>query len=241
MSFFRFEHVTKRNTDGHRECAVLDDVSFEIDAGDFIGIWGKRRSGKSTLLRIAAGFELPDEGRILFDGHDLTALSSDERAGLLRIGGIGFVASDWRPIVSQETIEYVALPLLANKLSLRRARRVAQEWLEQMGVANCAHVLTERLSIGEAMRVGLAHALAREPRLLLIDEPEALPSPSERDDLRVTLRSLGKSSDLALVIASEDLGAVAYSRRTMTLGSGSLHSTDKDAEVISLPVGRRPE
>lgn len=241
MSLFRFEHVTKRYTDGDRVCAVLEDVSFEVDVGDFIGIWGKRRSGKSTLLRIAAGFEPPDEGQIFFDGNDLAALSGDERAELMRMEGIGFVASDWRPIVSQEAIDYVALPLLAGGLNLRRARRIAQEHLEQMGVSSCAHMLIERLSIGEAMRVRLACALAREPRLLLVDEPAALPIPSERDDLRVVLRSLGKSRELALVMASEDLGAVAYSRRTMTIGLGSLDSTDKEGEVVSLPVGRRPD
>lgn len=238
MSLFSFEHVTKGYTDGHRERAVLKDISFEIDAGDFIGVWGKRRSGKSTLLRIAAGVESPDSGRIFFDGHDLTVLSGDKRAELLRMGGIGFVTSDWRPIVSQEAIEYVALPLLADKLNLRHARRIARDRLEQMGVLNCAHVLTERLSIGEAMRVGFAHALTRQPRLLLVDEPAALPVPSERQELYSMLRSLGKSRELAVVVASEDLGAVAYSRRTMTIGSGALYSSDKEGEVVSFPAGR---
>jgi lipoprotein-releasing system ATP-binding protein len=180
MSLFAFEHVTKRHPDGRRELLVLEDVCFQVDAGDFVGLWGMRRSGKSTLLRIAAGFESPDEGRVVFDGEDVSALSGNARAGLLRARGVGLATTDWRPSVSQEVIEHVATALLPDLLSLRHGRRIAREHLERMGVLKCAHMRTDRLSIGEAMRVSLAQALAREPRLLLVDEPAALPSPTER-------------------------------------------------------------
>jgi predicted ABC-type transport system involved in lysophospholipase L1 biosynthesis ATPase subunit len=220
MTLLAFEDVTKRHPDGRRELTVLDDVCFELDAGDFVGLWGMRRSGKSTLLRIAAGFESPDEGRVVFDGQDLTALSGDARAEVMRAGGIGLATADWRPSVSQEVIEY------------------AREYLERMGVLNCAHMRTDRLSIGEAMRVSLAQALAREPRLLLVDEPAALPSPTERHELYDLLVSLGKSSGLAVLVASEDVGIVGRARRKMTIGSGTLRSMDKEGEVVSFPIGR---
>jgi predicted ABC-type transport system involved in lysophospholipase L1 biosynthesis ATPase subunit len=156
MSLFAFEHVTKGYPDGRRLRTVLEDVSFEVDADDFVGLWGMRRSGKSTLLRLAAGFELPDEGRILFDGQDLTELSGDDRAELLRARGIGFVTSDWRPSISHTTIEYVAVSLLADSLSLAQARREARRQLEHVGALSCAHMLTDRLSLGESLRASLA-------------------------------------------------------------------------------------
>ena len=133
MSLFAFEHVTKHHWDGRRPVVVLDDVSFEVDAGDFVGLWGMRRSGKSTLLRLAAGIELPDEGRILFDSEDLTQLTGDARAELLRAHGIGFVTSNWKPVASQKALEYVALPLLADSLSLRQVGAHGS-------VELCAHV-----------------------------------------------------------------------------------------------------
>lgn len=238
MSLLAFEHVTKRRLDGRRELMVLEDVCFEVDVGDYIGLWGMRRSGKSTLLRIAAGFESPDDGRVLFDGEDLTALSGDARAEVLRARGIGLATADWRPSVSQEVIEYVATALLPDLLSLRQGRGIALEHLEWMGVLNCAHMRTDRLSIGEAMRVSLAQALAREPRLLLVDEPAALPSPTERHELYDLLTSLGRSSGLAVLVASEDVGIVRRARRKMTIGSGALRSMDKEGEVVSFPVGR---
>ncbi len=238
MSLFAFEHVTKRRLDGRREMAVLDDVCFEIDADDFVGLWGMRRSGKSTLLRIAAGLELPDEGRVVFDGKDLTAMSGDARAEVLRARGIGLVVSDWRPSVSQEVIEYFATALIPDSLSFRQGRRAARECLGRMGALKCAHMLTDRLSIGEAMRVGLALALARESRLILIDEPAALSSPTERQELYDLLAMLGKSSGLALFVASEDVAIYRRARRKMTIGSGELRSMDKEGEVVSFPLGR---
>ncbi len=238
MTLLAFEGVTKRHPDGRRELTVLEDVCFELDAGDFVGLWGMRRSGKSTLLRIAAGFESPDEGRVVFDGQDLTALSGDARAEVLRAGGIALATTDWRPSVSQEVIDYVATALLPLKLSFRQGRRVAREYLERMGVLNCAHMLTDRLSTGEAMRVSLAQALAREPRLLLVDEPAALPSPTERHELYDLVVSLGKRSDLAVLMASEDVGIVGRARRKMTIGSGRVRSMDKEGEVVSFPIGR---
>jgi predicted ABC-type transport system involved in lysophospholipase L1 biosynthesis ATPase subunit len=238
MTLFAFEQVTKRIPDGRHELTVFEDVSFEIDAGDFVGLWGTRRSGKSTLLRIAAGIDVPDTGRVLFDGQDLTGLSGDQRAELLRTRGIGLVSSAWRPTVSQEVIDDVAVALLSDSYSLRQARRIAREHLEQMGALKCAHMRTETLSIGEAMRVGLARALIREPRLLLVDEPAALPSPSERQELYGLLASLGRSRDLAVLIASEDLGVIRRARRKMTIGAGAVRSMDKKGEVVSFPLGR---
>lgn len=238
MSLLAFEHVTKCHWDGRRPFAVLDDVSFEVDAGDFVGIWGMRRSGKSTLLRLAAGLELPDEGRILFDGRDLTALSGDARAEMLRAHGIGFVTSNWQPRVRQQALEYVALPLLADKLNLRQARKVAGEELERMGVMNCAHMLTGRLSLSEALRMGLAAALVSEPRLLLVDEPAVVLSPIERQELYGLITSLGRASTLAVLVTSEDVGIVRRARRMMTIGDGVLRSSDKEGEVVAFPRGR---
>jgi putative ABC transport system ATP-binding protein len=197
-----------------------------------------RRSGKSTLLRVAAGREAPDEGQIFFDRQELTVLSGGQLAAVMRAGGIGLVSSDWRPIVNQEAIDYVAAPLLADKLSLKKARSMAREYLDRMGVLSCAHTLTDRLSIRDALRVDLAHALVRKPRLLFVDEPAVVPSPSERQELYELLTALGKDRALAILIASEDLDAVSKAGRIMTIGSGSLRSMDKEGQVVSFPAGR---
>ena len=239
MSLFAFEHVTKSYPDGRRQRNVLDDVSFEVDAGDFVGIWGMRRCGKSTLLRLAAGVELPDAGRILFEGQDLTALSSDDRAGLLRSYGIGFVFPGWRPSVVQTAIDYVATSLLADGFNLREARDVAHRQLDRVSALNYAYTLTDRLSIDEMLRVGLAQALAGEPKLLLVDEPAVVPSPIERQEIYGLITSLGRSSKQAVLIASEDLEIVRRARRQMTMdGEGTLRSMDREGELVTFPRKR---
>lgn len=91
MSLLELEHVSKRAHDGWRQIVVLDDVSLELDAGETLGVWGMRRSGKSTLLRIAAGRDLPDEGSVNFDGSEITRVSADKRAKLRRHAGIGLL------------------------------------------------------------------------------------------------------------------------------------------------------
>lgn len=91
-----FVNVSKRYPDGGREIAVLDRVSLEVEPGASVGIRGARRSGKSTLLRLAAGITLADSGSVCFDGRDIARMAGSERGRLLR-GEIGFMsATDWR-------------------------------------------------------------------------------------------------------------------------------------------------
>ena len=91
-----FLNVSKRYPDGEREIVVLDCVSLDIEAGVSVGVYGARRSGKSTLLRLAAGIELVDSGTIRFDGRDIAQMASTERGRLLR-GEMAFMsAGDWR-------------------------------------------------------------------------------------------------------------------------------------------------
>jgi predicted ABC-type transport system involved in lysophospholipase L1 biosynthesis ATPase subunit len=236
MTLLSLTQVTRRYGDGRREVAVLDRVCMEVDAGDFVGVWGPRRSGKTTLLLVAAGIESPDTGAVCFDGHILTRMSAGERARLLRTDGIAHVAGDWRPQLNQPTVDSVAMSLLSDHASLREARPLARRALERVGAGECADVWTGRLSLGERIRVGLARALVREPRLLLIDEPAVSPSPVEREELYELLRSLAQDSELAVVIASQDLDALEGAHRNMSISDGILRSMDSGGIVVSFPT-----
>lgn len=235
MSLLALEHVTKRFSEGRGENAVLEDLSLEIEAGDFLGVWGARRSGKTTLLRIAAGREQPDEGRVHFDGQDMTAMSPDQRSALQRRHGIGLLSSDWRPERNQPALEHVALPLLSDGMSLHEARQPAWKALERVGAERLAHTPAGRLSQGERIRVALAQILVHEPRVLLVDEPAVLLKPSEGVELYELLRSLGSASATAVVIASEDIAPIRKARRLMSLGSGRLRSTDQRGTIVPFP------
>lgn len=228
-------HLTKRYIEGRRDIVVLDSVSLEIDQGDFLGIWAPRRSGKSTLLRVMAGMERPDSGAVCFAGRPLETMSARERARQLRSGGIALVCSDWRTQIARPVVELVATACASDGTPMSEARSRGRKALLCAGVAECADVWVDQLTLGERLRVGLAMALVREPRLLLVDEPAVLPSPLESDELYALLQSLGNERNLTVVIASENLAALTGTRRTMAISSGEVRSMDQDGVIVPFP------
>jgi ABC-type lipoprotein export system ATPase subunit len=239
VTLLSFDRVSKRYPDlGVREHVVLDAVSFELESGASAGVWGPRRSGKSTLLRIAAGIERPDAGVVRYRGRDVASLSDRERARLVRTE-IGLAPSTWRETRNARVVEHVALPLLSGGASMREACVHARATLERVGVTSRADAPIFELSAGERTRVAIARALVRDPALLLVDEPALTPSPSERDELYALLRSLGGERGLTLVIASEDVAAIRIADHAMTISDGQLRSSSQQAgRVVPFPGER---
>ncbi|HSZ69450.1 MAG TPA: ATP-binding cassette domain-containing protein [Solirubrobacteraceae bacterium] len=232
MTLLKVSRVTKHHADGRRTLAVLDNVSLEIEAGDFVGMWGPRRSGKSTLLRILAGIERPQSGEIEFDGVKLGELSARRRARLLRRGGIALVKPVGGLSSNHTAVRDVALGLLADGLSMRQAELQARRGLGEVGAGECADLKLDLLTLNERIRVALAGALVREPRLLLVDEPAVLSSLRETDALYRFLRSLGGRGDVALLIASEELDPLHGARRICSLSDGELRSMESAGVVL---------
>jgi ABC-type lipoprotein export system ATPase subunit len=238
MPLLAFEDVSKHVVDGGgRSTAVLDRVSFEIEAGDSVGVWGMRRSGKSTLLRIAAGVELPDAGAVRFEGRDLTRMSRREVAQLLRTK-IGLAPMEWHPTRNELVVDHVALPALSVGATLHDAQIAARAVLERVGVTSRADARMVELSPGERTRVSIARAVVRNPALVLVDEPAATPSPGDRDEICALLRSLAKDPALTLVVASEDVAAIRTARRALTLSDGQVRSSDRQGQVVRFPRRR---
>jgi ABC-type lipoprotein export system ATPase subunit len=230
--------VSKRDFDGRREIVVLDGVSLQIDHGDFVGVWGPKRSGKSTLLRVMAGVEQPDTGEVSFDGQRVLEMSARKRSRLLRNGGIALVSADWRTQIVRPVVELVATARASDGTPMREARMLARRVLGRVDATDCADTETDRLTLGERLRVALAMALVREPRLLLVDEP-AVPSPLDGEDFFAMLRSFGAERDLAVVIASENLAALSGTARTMAVSSGEVRSMDQDSVIVPFPTNSR--
>ncbi len=227
--------VTKGYADGRRELVVLNGVSLRVDVGDFVGVWGPKRSGKSTLLRVMAGLEEPEAGEVLFDGRRMSEMSARQRSHVLRRHGIALVCSDWRTQIVRPVVELVAAVGASDGTPMRQARVLARKALGRVGGGDYADAHTDRLGLGERLRVALAMALVREPRLLLIDEPVVLPNPLEGEEFYALLRSLGADRNLAVVIASESLSALSGTTRTIALSSGELRSMDQDGVLLRFP------
>jgi predicted ABC-type transport system involved in lysophospholipase L1 biosynthesis ATPase subunit len=235
MSLLSFENVSKSLADGARTVPVLAGVSFDIDPGDYVGLWGGRRSGKSMVLRLAAGVERPDGGEIVFDGKNIAAMSMDKRAHLRQRGGIALALAEWSPTARRPVVEHVAFPLVGCGLSFHDAEAAARRALRRVGAEEVQDWMTDRLNLAERIRVELARALVREPRLLLVDEPTLLASPSEAHELYELLRSLGRDRERAMVIASEQSAAIEGAPRILRISNGRVRSSDGRRKVLAFP------
>jgi predicted ABC-type transport system involved in lysophospholipase L1 biosynthesis ATPase subunit len=238
MSLLTFQDVTKHFRNGLRDLAVLDGVSFELYAGETVGVLASRGAGKTTLLLLAAGLETPDEGEVRWQDRDLARLSADGRARARRHGGIALARGDWRAGDSRVVIEHVAMPLYSEGLSMQRADACARRALETVQAPQLGHVPTGRLGLAERLRVELARAIVREPALLLVDEPAVLAQPKDAQAFYALIHSLPKRLGLSLLIASEEVAALRGAARVMNLDNGHLYSTDSRRKVISLPERR---
>jgi ABC-type lipoprotein export system ATPase subunit len=239
-----FENVSKRYPDGSREIVVLDGACFEIDEGVFTGVWGARRGGKSTLLRLMAGIESPDTGVVNFGGRDIARMSVVQRERLLRSEVALMSTGDWHPMPRETVIEHVSMSMGSATSSMSEARRKARRALDRVDMAGHADELTRSLSSAERMRMMLARALVREPRLLLVDEPASVPSLAERDALYGLLRDLTRESGATLVVASEEMAPLHGAEVVMSIGEGEMCSTDERGTIVHFPGGApavRPE
>lgn len=159
---------TYPNSEGPLPLTVLDQISFEVEAGSSIAMMGPSGSGKTTLLGLCAGLDIPSAGRISLLGVALHDLSEDERAQI-RNQSVGFVFQNFQLLASLTALENVMVP--AELRGERQARRMAEEWLQRVGLATRMHHYPSQLSGGEQQRVALARAFVNAPRILFADEP----------------------------------------------------------------------
>ena len=220
MTLLSLAGISKRFARGYREVEALAGIDLDVEPGDFVAIWGGSRSGKTTLLRVAAGIEAPDAGSVTFDGRDLTAASRRARARLL-LTDVGCVWQTGRITRGLSVLDHVALPRFKER-SHAQARREAHEMLERVGTPQAATARWHELTDGERTRVALAHALIRRPRLLLADEPTANLNMIEREQVLGVLRSVADEAGVAIVMTAPDAPNLLQSHRLMSLDGGRL-------------------
>ncbi len=148
MSLLELNRVSKSYNSDPRRPAVLRDVSLQIDCGELVAVYGARRSGRSTLLRVAGGIESPDYGSVCFAGRDLRDPHHDALGG-----GIGYCRRSFRSSEGPYVIDHLAIGQVARGTSLKQARRLAHVALERVEVGSCAGRRPAELDAAESVRV----------------------------------------------------------------------------------------
>jgi putative ABC transport system ATP-binding protein len=230
MSLLELQGVSKRYHSGQRERSVLGEVNLQIAASELAVVWGARRSGRTTLLRVAAGVQAPDSGSVWFEGKPL-----DERS----IGtGVGYVAKTLRAKEEQGVLDQIGAVLLARGVGVGEARERAREALQRAGGERCAAMKVSELGGGEALRVAIARTLALGPKVLVVDEPAATVEIAERDDVLALLRSLTREG-MAVLASTGDAEQLAGADHALTLRDGQLagQRQGETATVLQLRRG----
>lgn len=228
---------------GGRWLRVLVDVSLDVTPGELIAVVGARGEGKTTLLKVAAGLELPDDGEVCLGARDLALCSDDERSRLLGTE-IAWVHREGTG-VKFEVLDYVGLPLAMGRGrgGRRRAETLAMQALERVGAAECAHQRWEELSNWERVLVGFARGAVGEPRLMIVDDViEGLGMRRTREAGEL-LRSLVGELGCGVLMSASDLEVALVADRVWSFERGKLalmsDQTRMQADVINFPGGAR--
>ena len=201
--------------------AVLEGVSFALQAGEYVAIMGESGVGKSTLLNLIAGLDRPDAGSIRLDGVELTQLD-DDALTLLRRRALGFVFQAFHVLSYLSVARNVELPLeLLGWPEAERRARVA-EMLRAVGLEDAAARAPGELSGGELQRVAIARALAHRPRLLLADEPTGNLDPRTAAQVLALLKAQVAANGGAGLLITHSRVAAASAGRALVLDGRSL-------------------
>jgi|SRR5580692_3080677 ABC-type multidrug transport system ATPase subunit len=230
MSVLELEHVSKCYGQLNEHVALCD-ASLKIEAGEMVVVWGMRRSGRSTLLRIAAGIEKPDTGVVRFEGQDLRARSSRALGE-----GIGYCRKRFSPSEGRLVIDQLITGLIARGLPPTLAGSRARAALERAEIGACATLRPAELDYAEAVRAAIARSLAFAPKLLLIDEPTIGVDLLARDGILMLLHSLAQQG--MAILASTGESTSLSGARALTLSDGELYGQPARELATVVPLRR---
>ena len=211
--------LSKTVISGDAPLTILDDVTFELDAGASVAILGASGSGKTTLLGLLAGLDRPSAGDVWLDDHRLGALDEDARAAL-RARLLGFVFQSFQLLPALTALENVMLPLELAGAPDATAR--ARTWLDRVGLSRRTTHYPKQLSGGEQQRVAIARAFAGEPKLLMADEPTGNLDNATGAEIAELMFRLNRENRTTLVLVTHDANLASGCRRRLALAGGKL-------------------
>jgi putative ABC transport system ATP-binding protein len=237
MSYIKAENLTKKYGTGDTVVTAVDDISFQIKAGEFIGIMGESGAGKSTLLGMMGAMNAPTSGRLIVDDIDVYSLRQEQRADFRR-EFLGFIFQSFHLVPYLSVIENVMLPLAVVKAANKEKRTMAQEALCQVGLGEKANRLPNQISGGESERVAIARAIVNEPPVLLADEPTGNLDTKTTGEIMDLLLQLNRDG-MTIIMVTHSPDCAGYARRIMRVSDGKLQ--EDNSNIARMETWRKGE
>jgi branched-chain amino acid transport system ATP-binding protein len=245
MPLLKLENVTKR----FGGLVAVDKVNLEIHEGELIGIVGPNGSGKTTLFNVINGVYPPEEGKVIFEGKDITRMPAYKRAPL----GLGRTFQIPRPFGSASVRENVAIGAmfgtLADKVTVNDSLEIADRYVELVGLKSYKDKEAKTLTPVEKKMMEIARALAMRPKLLLMDEAMAGMNPKDIDDMVGFIKRIKVEEKIAIVSMVEHImrAVVGLAERVIVMNQGAKLVDAKtqealtDPRVIEVYLGKPPD
>ena len=206
---------------GDEELKVLDNISLNIEKGEFVSVVGPSGSGKSTLMNIIGCLDTADEGDYILDGENIKNIEGDDLSNI-RNKKIGFIFQNFNLLSKLSAIENIELPLIYQGIDSKKRRETAIKCLEKVGLESRKNHRPNQLSGGQQQRVAIARAIATNPEILLADEPTgALDSKTSKDILKI-LEKLNEDGKTIIMI-THDLDIANKAKRQIRIKDGKLY------------------
>lgn len=237
MSLIQLQHVSKIYAQGQEnQVNALDDVSLEIDTGEFVAIIGTSGSGKSTMMNILGCLDVPTSGEYYLDGVSIRQ-KSRRVLELIRSRQISFIFQGYNLIPSLNVWQNVALPMLYQKVPLAERKARAMEALEQVEISAKAENRPTQLSGGQQQRVAIARAIATRSPVLMADEPTGALDSATGAQVLSLMKELNTRGTTVILI-THDNSIAAQARRTVQVKDGHIiHDSLWDGVLLAQPAG----
>ena len=215
------EDLDKAYELGETTLMALDHINLSVKRGEFVGLVGPSGSGKTTLLNIFGALDAPSRGKAEVLGHDVKLLSH-RAAAALRNEHIGFIFQTFNLLPVYSVYENVEFPLLLQGIEAGARKKLVEDALEWVGLADRADSRPSQLSGGQSQRVAIARAMVKKPELILADEPTANLDAANSHHIMKTMIHLNESLKTTFVFATHDEKVIGYLRRKVTLVDGKV-------------------
>ena len=219
MNILSIEHLTRVYGTGDTAVRALDDVSFTVEAGEFVAIIGSSGSGKSTLLHLIGGVDRPTSGTVRLAGEDVFA-RSDEQLAIFRRREVGLVYQFYNLIPVLDVVENMTLPVLMDGRAVNGQR--LQMLLRALGLTGRERYLPNQLSGGQQQRVAIGRALMNAPAVVLADEPTGNLDSRNSAEIMQLLRSSNSDLNQTLIVITHDEDIALMADRVIAIEDGRL-------------------